>query len=128
MNFQALMHKMMVSSSGIVAAAAAYMEAYGTNPIAALVAVFGAAVAMVEAYERRWATRIAVSIFNATVGIIGGPVVSAVIFHMMEIKHPGILILASLLLGYAAHDVLDLLRIKKLVVERLTAWIRGGSK
>ena len=111
------------TSPAFFAAATALLEAYGTTPWAAACAVLGAWLAWLEATGRHWATRCTIMTFNGIVGIIGGPIVALAIHTKAGIQHPGILILASLVLGYLAHGALD--SIKHALAARVARIVRG---
>jgi hypothetical protein len=111
------------TSPAFFAAATALLEAYESTPWAAGCALLGAWLAWLEATGRHWATRCTIMTFNAVVGVIGGPIVAIAIHTKAGIQHPGILILASLVLGYLAHGALDSL--KHALAARVARIVRG---
>lgn len=94
-------------SLGSFTGAVALLEVYGSTPAAAVLAIFGALLAMAEAEGRRWPMRLAVLVFNAVIGTLGAPIIVLAVHVQFGLQHPTILIIASLVVGYLAHDVLD---------------------
>lgn len=111
------------ASTALFTAAATLLETYGSTPFAAFLALFGAVMAMLEAETRHWLTRCAVLIFNALIGILGAPVVAIAVRVMFDIEGPGVLVLASLAIGYLAHDLLG--GVKVMVASRVSRILRG---
>lgn len=115
-----------VASTGFFTAAVAVLEAYGTHPIAAGLAVAGAVLAMLEAEGRRWPTRLTIVVFNGVVGVLGGPIVAVAAMEWLQVEMPGLLILASLLIGYVAHAFLGSIKIA--VAQRIANLVEARKK
>ncbi|MFB9149542.1 hypothetical protein [Roseovarius ramblicola] len=111
------------ASTALFTAAVAVLEAYGSTPFAAALAVFGAALAMFEAETRHWVTRLMVLIFNALIGVLGAPLVAVAVQSRLGVDAPAVLVLASLAIGYLAHDLLG--GVKVAVASRVARLLRG---
>lgn len=114
------------ASIGFFTAAGAAMSVYGTHPLAAGLAVLGAVLAMMEAEGRRMATRITILVFNGTVGVLGGPLVALMIEARWHVDMPGVLVVASLIIGYVAHAALAGIKIS--VARRVADFVAGRRK
>lgn len=112
-----------VASTGFFTAAVAALEVYGTHPLATGLAIVGAVLALLEAEGRRWATRLAILTFNGVVGVMGGPIVAVAVRRHLEVDMPGVLIIASLVIGYVAHSALA--GIKITVARRVADFVVG---
>lgn len=115
-----------MASTGLFTAAAAILNVYGTTPLAAGLAIVGAGLAVLEAEGRRWPTRAAILVFNAVVGVLGGPLVAEFARTRLEVDMPGVLIVASLMIGYVAHAALGGLKLA--VAQRLANLVEGWRK
>lgn len=115
-----------IASTGFFTAAVAALEVYGTHPLATGLAILGALLAILEAEGRGWPTRLAILTFNAVVGVMGGPIVAVAVKQRLEVDMPGVLILASLIIGYVAHSALA--GIKMVVAKRIADFVAGRRK
>lgn len=115
-----------IASTGFFTAAVAALDVYGTHPLATGLAILGAALAILEAEGRRWPTRFAILTFNGVVGIMGGPIVAVAVKRNFEVDMPGVLIIASLVIGYVAHSALA--GIKITVARRVADFVAGRRK
>jgi peptidoglycan/LPS O-acetylase OafA/YrhL len=111
------------ASTALFTAALAAIEAYGTTPFAAGLALFGAMMAMVEAETRHWLTRVMVLIFNALIGALGAPIVALAVRTNLGLEAPAVLLLASLAIGYLAHDMLGVSKV--VIASRVSQLLRG---
>jgi len=112
-----------VASPSLFAAAVGILDVWGTSPWAIACALGGAFFAWLELGDRHWLTRLATGGFNLTAGVVGGPVVALAAKAEWGLDHPGIVILASMMLGYLAHGIID--TAKQAVTARVSAWRRG---
>jgi hypothetical protein len=118
-----MVERVITGLSTALLTAAAALESYGTTPLAALLALFGAFFAMLEAETRHWTTRIMVLVFNSLVGILGGGLVALAVQMRIDVTAPGVLLLGSLLIGYVAHTALG--GVKVAVASRVSRILRG---
>lgn len=111
------------ASTALFTAAVAALEAYGTTPVAAALAIFGALMAIIEAETRHWLTRMMVLIFNALIGALGAPIVALALQSRLGVEAPAVLLLASLAIGYLAHDILGTPKV--IIASRVSQLLRG---
>lgn len=111
------------ASTAFFTVAVAVLERFESTPTAAALALFGAALAMIEAETRHWGTRAMVLMFNLIIGILGGSAVAMALRERAEIEAPSILVLSSLAIAYLAHDVFG--GVKVVVASRIARFLRG---
>ncbi len=80
---------------------------------------------MLESEGNRWSVKFFVLIFNALIGIVGGPIVALAVSEKLEADEPGVLLIASLVIGYLAHSLIGSF---KLAVARKIADVVGWKK
>ncbi|WP_104019139.1 hypothetical protein [Roseovarius nitratireducens] len=114
------------SSTAFFTWAVAIIETYGSSLFAVALAAFGALLASVEAETRHWLTRCMVLVFNFLTGVMGGATVAFAVHDRMGVTAPFVLLLASLVIAYVAHDALA--GVKMAIASRVSRWLRGGRK
>lgn len=110
------------AGTGVMAAAAGLLAQYGITPVGVLMAALGAGISAAEVEGRRWPVIVAVAMFNAVIGALAGPVIVVAAELQFGVGHPALLLGASFLAGYIAHDALGTLR--DIVAARADRWGR----
>lgn len=106
--------------TGIMAAAAAFLSQYGITPAGVIMAMMGAAIATFEMDGRRWPSMLAIAIFNTIVGGLAGPIIVVAAGVQFGLQAPAIVLVASFVAGYLAHDAFGFLR--EIIAARAERW------
>lgn len=97
-------------SAGLFAVAGAWLTANGSSWSILVMALIGAAVAVLELEPFTWKKAWMLFLFNGAVGTFGGPLLLLMIGVEPKSLPPAALVLLPFLLGWAAHTALSQIR------------------